>query len=160
MMWNHSTLAGRGFVMTSDAVWVCERSVDAEVPASFAWRYMTDVRNWNDPPAEFVLDGAFVVGGQGTTRMPGQPDRVWMIGEVTPGRGYTLRTALAEHVYILFHWHFDPLTDQRARLTQRVELCGENAAEYISDIQSAFESNLAPGMRRIAAMMSRAAQAP
>jgi len=147
--------------MTSNAVWVCERSVDAEVPASFAWQYMTDVRNWNDPPAEFVLDGPFVVGGRGTTRMPGQADRGWTIADVTPDRGYTLRTAVAEHVFILFHWHFDPVTDQRTRLTQRVELYGENAAEYISDIQFAFEPNLEPGMRRIAAMMmSRAALAP
>jgi len=50
MVCTHSTLAGRKSVMTSNAVWVCERSVDAEVPASFAWQYMTDVRNWNDPP--------------------------------------------------------------------------------------------------------------
>jgi len=144
--------------MSSDTVWACERSVDVEVPASFAWQYMTDVRNWSDPPAEFVLDGPFVVGGRGTTRMPGQADRDWTIADVIPRRGYTLRTAVAEHVFILFHWRFDPLTDQRAKLTQRVELYGENAAEYISDIQSAFEPHLEPGMRRIAAMMSRAAQ--
>ena len=146
--------------MTSDPVWVCERSVDAEVPASFAWQYMTDVRNWNDPPAAFTLDGPFVEGGRGTTRMPGQADRGWTIADVAPGRGYTLRTAVAEDVFVLFHWHFDPLTDRRVRLTQRVELYGENAAEYMSDIQSAFEPHLEAGMRRVATMMSRAAQTP
>jgi len=42
--------------------------------------------------------------------MPGQADRGWTIADVTPDRGYTLRTAVAEHVFILFHWRFDPVT--------------------------------------------------
>lgn len=147
--------------MTSEAVWACERSVDVDVPVTFAWQYMADIANWNDPPAEFTLHGPFAAGTRGTTRMPGQPDRDWTIQDVTPGRAYTLHGSLAEHAFVLFHWHFDPLSHHRTRLTQRLELYGEHAAAYISDIQSAFEPNLEPGMHRIASlMMSRAAQDP
>ena len=59
--------------MSLAPTWECQRSVDVGVPARFAWAYMTDIRNWNDPPAEFALDGPFVEGTRGTTRMPGRP---------------------------------------------------------------------------------------
>jgi len=66
---------------------------------------------------------------------------------------------LDENVSLIVHWRFDPLPDSRARLTQRLELSGENAARYVDDIRAAFEPNLEPGMRRIARMMmERAAQ--
>jgi hypothetical protein len=143
--------------MNSQAVWSCERSVDVDVSLRFAWHYMTDIGNWSDPPAEFALAGPFVPGTQGTTRMPDQPDRDWTIQDVTPGHGFTVHAWLAERVFILFHWLFDPLSEERTRLTQRMELCGENAAAYIDEIQSAFEPHLEEGMQRIAAlMMSRA----
>lgn len=147
--------------MPSEAVWACERSVDVDVPASCAWQFMTDVRNWSDPPAEFTLQGPFAAGTRGTTRMPGQPDRDWTIHVVTPGRAYAIHGSLAADAFVLFHWQFDALSEHRTRLTQRLELCGENAAAYVSDIQSAFEPNLEAGMRRIAEMMmTRAAQDP
>jgi Polyketide cyclase / dehydrase and lipid transport len=147
--------------MSVTPVWACQRSVDVDVPVAFAWQYMTDVANWSDPPAEFTLEGPFAAGTRGTTRMPGRPDRDWTIQDVTPGHAYTVHAWLAERVFILFHWLFDPLPDQRTRLTQRLELCGENAAAYISDIQSAFEPHLEPGMQRISRLMvARAAQDP
>ena len=36
-----------------------EHSVEAEVSPSFAWSWRTDIRNWDDPPAQFQLDGPF-----------------------------------------------------------------------------------------------------
>jgi hypothetical protein len=146
--------------MTLEAVWASERSVDVDVAASFAWQYMTDIRNWNDPPAEFTLEGSFAAGTRGTTRMPGQPTRSWTIQDVTPGRAYAIHGSLAADAFVLFHWQFDALSEHRTRLTQRLELWGENAAAYVSDIQSAFEPNLEPGMRRIAEMMTRAEPDP
>jgi hypothetical protein len=77
--------------MSFAPAWECQQSVDVDVPVSFAWQYMTDVRNWSDPPAEFTLDGPFAVGTQGTTRMPGQGTNVWTIGDVDPGRAYTIQ---------------------------------------------------------------------
>jgi aminoglycoside-2''-adenylyltransferase len=43
-----------------------EHSVDTAVSLEFAWNYRTDIANWNDPPAEFVLDGPFIAGTRGT----------------------------------------------------------------------------------------------
>jgi hypothetical protein len=34
-----------------------EHSVEAEVSPSFAWNWRTDIENWDDPPAQFQLDG-------------------------------------------------------------------------------------------------------
>ena len=48
------------------------------------------------------------------------------------------------------HWRFEPLSESRTRLTQRLELVGENASTYVDDVRAAFEPNLEPGMRRIA----------
>lgn len=139
--------------MTSEAVWACERSVDAEVPVSFAWQFMTDVRNWNDPPAAFTLEGPFVAGTRGTTRMPGQGDRSWVIADVDPGRAYTIQASIAESAWMVVRWQFEPVSERRTKLTQRLELCGEQSAAFINEIRAAFEPNLEPGMRRIAQLM-------
>jgi polyketide cyclase/dehydrase/lipid transport protein len=122
---------------------------------------MTDVRNWSDPPAEFALHGSFTTGARGTTNMPGRPPVHWTIDTVDPGRAYTLRTSLSDGASMFFHWQFESLGENKTRLTQRLELCGADAAGYVNDIRAAFESNLEPGMRRIAGMMMvRAAQHP
>lgn len=140
---------------------VCQCSVDAEVPVSVAWQYMTNVCNWTDPPAEFALDGPFAPGSRGTTRMPGQPPHSWVIRDVDPGNGYTIEGgSFLEGALLLVHWRFDAVSERRTRLTQRMELCGENAARYVDDIRTVFEPNLEPGMRRIAETMARMPPAP
>ena len=144
--------------MEAAAAWHCQQSVDVDVPVSFAWQYMTDIRNWNDPPAEFALDGPFAAGSRGTTRMPGEPPASWTIRAVEPGRAYTIEgSAMFNRALMRVHWHFDALSERRARLTQRIELHGENAAEYVDIVRAGFEPHLEPGMRRIAALMTRAA---
>jgi hypothetical protein len=136
--------------------WECQCSIDVDVPVSFAWAYMTDIRNWNDPPAEFALEGPFVEGTRGTTQMPGRPPALWTLRDVEPGRGYTIEhRSFFERAVLLAHWRFDPLSERTARLTQRMELLGENAAAYVAEIKSAFEPNLEPGMRRIAEAIER-----
>ncbi len=139
--------------MNTDPIWTCQQSVDADVPVTMAWHFMTDVGNWSDPPAEFALEGPFAPGTRGTTTIPGQPATSWMIRAVDRGRGYTIVGALQENASLIVHWRFDPLTDDRTRLTQRLELCGQDAAQYVDTIRAAFEPNLEPGMQRIARMM-------
>ena len=140
--------------MSIAPAWECQRSVEVDVSVSFAWAYMTDIRNWNDPPAEFALQGPFVEGTRGETQMPGQPVASWTIRNVDPGRGYTIEGgAFLERAVVFVHWRFDPVSEHRARLTQRMELLGENAAAYVDEIKSMFEPNLEPGMRRIAQRM-------
>jgi hypothetical protein len=143
--------------MSITPVWECERSVDANVPASFAFAYMADIRNWNDPPAEFALDGPFVDGARGSTQMPGRPTVSWTLCNVVPGRGYTIESSALERAVLRAHWRFDRLSEGTARLTQRMELAGENAAAYVDEMQSLFEPNLEPGMRRIAERMEKSA---
>jgi Polyketide cyclase / dehydrase and lipid transport len=143
--------------MSAEPAWTCQASVEADVPASFAWDYMTDVRNWNDPPAEFALEGAFADGSRGTTSLPGRAAVHWTIGSVDPGRAYTITSMLPEGASLLFHWEFAALRADKTRLTQRLELHGEDAPRHVHDVRAAFESNLEPGMRRIAAMMQAAA---
>lgn len=143
--------------MTTSA-WEFQRSVDANVPIGFAWQYMADVRNWSDPPAEFALDGPFASGSPGTTRMPGLPPNTWTLRDVEPGRGYTIEGgSFFDRALLLVHWRFDALSERSTRLTQRLELCGENAAAYIDGVRAGFEPNLEPGLRRIAALMEQAA---
>jgi hypothetical protein len=142
--------------MSGASTWQCQYSIDVDVPVSFAWAYMTDIRNWNDPPAEFTLEGSFIDGARGITHIPGRPPALWTIRDVEPRRAYTIEGgSFLERAVLLVHWQFDPLSERTARLTQRMELLGENAAAYIDDIKAAFEPNLEPGMRRIAQSMER-----
>ena len=55
-----------------EIAWELEHSVEADVSPSFAWSFRTDIRNWNDPPATFSLDGPFAAGARGTTLLPGR----------------------------------------------------------------------------------------
>jgi hypothetical protein len=143
--------------MSAAPAWECQRSVDVDVPRSFAWRHMADVGNWSDPPAEFGLDGPFASGSQGWTRMPGQPAHAWVLRDVEPERGYTVvGGSFLDRAELIVYWRFDSVTDGKTRLTQRLELCGENAARYADDLRAAFEPNLEPGLKRIARLMEEA----
>lgn len=139
----------------NDIAWEIAHSVDANASPAFAWNYMTNVANWDDPPAKFELDGPFAVGSNGTTRMPGQEPLYWHIRRVSPMKAYTLEMAL-DRAAMSFEWRFDGLTDGRTRLTQRIVLKGENAAAYVAQVQSEFAPSLAAGMSKIAAAMERA----
>jgi hypothetical protein len=140
------------------AGWACQQSVDVDVPVSFAWRYMTDIRNWNDPPAEFTLEGPFEEGSRGTTLLPAGRPILWTIRRVDAGRAYTIDASSSlERAELLVHWRFDPLSDKKTRLTQRIELFGDNAGAYVDQISAAFEPHLEAGMRRVADLMMRAA---
>ena len=97
--------------------WECQRSIDVDVPVAFAWAHMTDIRNWNDPPAEFALEGPFVDGARGTTQMPGRSPIRWTIRDITPGRAYTIESdSLLEGGVLLAHWRFEPHSERRRYL--------------------------------------------
>ena len=138
----------------SDTAWETHHSVETGATPSFAWTFMSNVANWDDPPAQFHLEGPFVSRASGTTRMPGQPPRHWHLADVTPMQSYTIEFPL-NNATLSFEWTFHPLSG-RTRLTQHIRLSGENAAEYLVMVQQAFGSNLAPGMERIAASIDRA----
>jgi hypothetical protein len=43
-----------------------------DVSRAFAWNLRTDVANWNDVPATFMLDGPFADGSEGPDACLGQ----------------------------------------------------------------------------------------
>jgi Polyketide cyclase / dehydrase and lipid transport len=137
-----------------DGAWEMTHSVDADVSAEFAWRYWTDIRNWDDPPAKFELEGPFAVGTQGITRLPGQEPLRWSVREATAPEGATIEMPL-DGAVLSFQWRFAGRPDGGTRITQRVALTGENANAYLPHA-SAFAANMPGGMKKIAARMAAA----
>jgi hypothetical protein len=56
----------------SDIKWAIEHSAEATANLAFTWTYMTDVKNWDDPPAKFSLNGPFLSGSPGSTEYQGK----------------------------------------------------------------------------------------
>jgi hypothetical protein len=126
-----------------------EHSIEAEVSPAFAWSWRTDIKNWDDPPAQFQLDGSFSQGSWGTTRLPGQEPIRWQIRDVRPGISFIIDMIL-DRAVLSFEWQFDAVSNRLTRITQRIVLSGENAAAYADHVRAGFGSTLADGMKRIA----------
>jgi hypothetical protein len=136
----------------NDIACALEHSIEVAVTPAFVWDWRTDVRNWDDPPATFTLEGPFTVGSWGTTLFPeGEPLR-WQIREVWPGRSFIIDMPL-DGATLSFEWRFDGLSERRTKITQRILLSGENAASYAAQVQAGFGSTLPDGMKRIAAAL-------
>ena len=140
-----------------DEAWQAEHSVEVDVAVAHAWNVWTDVSKWDDPPAQFVLEGPFVDGAAGRTMIPGQPPIQWTVREVVHGESATILIDL-DRATLAFIWRFDRLTDRRTKLTQRIVLAGENAGTYREHV-AAFGTGVPGGMRRIAEAMERTAPA-
>src|SRR5438132_11414255 len=141
--------------MMSGIAFQLEHSVEAAASLEFAWKYRTNIANWNDPPARFVLDGPFIAGSRGTTVLPGQEPLHWSIREVRPFTTFVLEMQL-DKALLTFEWRFDALSEQRTRMTQKIVLSGDNAAAYVEQVEAGFRPSLAGGMRRIATEMAAA----
>jgi hypothetical protein len=138
----------------SDVAWTIAHSVDSRASLPFAWAFMTNVSNWDDPPATFELEGPFTAGARGTTRSPGQEPRVWQLAQVNPLESYVLETEF-DGATMSFEWRFQPLPGG-TRLSQHITLKGQNASAYVAQVQEAFASSLAPGMNKIVAAIEQA----
>ena len=132
-----------------------EHSIEAEVSSAFAWNWQTDIENWDDPPAQFQLDGPFAQGAWGTTRLPGQEPIRWQIRDVRPGVSFTIEM-LFDRAVLTFEWLFEAMSNRRTRITQRIVLSGDNAAAYAEQVRAGFGSRLPDGMKRIADTLVRA----
>jgi len=139
-----------------NTAWELTESVEMDATLEFAWSYWTNVANWNEPPATFEIDGPFAAGSHGITRMPGQKPRHWLIRAVSPPNKATIEFALNGAV-LSFEWRFESITIDRTRLTQRVVLQGENAAEFQPQLESTFTSSLPAGMKKLATTIAEAA---
>jgi hypothetical protein len=138
----------------SKIAWETGHTVEARASVEFAWRYWTDVRNWDDPPARFEFSGPFVAGARGLTHLPGQMPLEWFVRDVTPGSSATIEIP-ADGAAMTFEWRFEPLGEERTRLTQRIVLQGENAQSYLV-YAKALEENLPYGMKKMASAIERA----
>jgi polyketide cyclase/dehydrase/lipid transport protein len=132
----------------------CECTVETDASPAFAWSWWTDIRNWSDPPATFALDGPFAAGSRGTTYLPEQPPLHWVIAQAEPGACARIEGTL-DGATMSSAWTFEGLPDGRTKLTQRIELDGENAAAY-GEVGEMFRANLPEGMKRIAGAMKLA----
>jgi hypothetical protein len=141
--------------MKEIAYYQLEHAIEVQVRRTCAWNWRTDIRNWDDPPAQFRLEGPFVDGTWGTTLLPGQEALRWQIREVRPEQSFILEMPL-DGATLSFEWRFDIVSDRRTRVTQRIVLTGDNSAAYAPQVQTGFEPNLASGMERIAAAMEAA----
>jgi hypothetical protein len=140
----------------SETDWLLEHAeVTAATPA-FAWAHMTDVANWDDPPARVQLEGAFAAGSAGQTLFPDRPPLRWRVEEVVAGSAYTIAAEL-EGAVLLCHWRFEGMAVAGTRLTQRIGLRGPEAKRHADAVRAGFGAGLAAGMKRIAERIAAAA---
>src|SRR5260370_37996434 len=102
----------------SEPAWTFQYSIECNTSREFAWRYWTDISNWDDPPARFELDGPFEVGSQLTTTLPDQTYHS-IIRDVDPDRSATIEMQLTESVRSSRCAFEDP-TESRTRIAQRL----------------------------------------
>jgi hypothetical protein len=88
-----------------DGEWEIAHSAETHATQALAWEFMSNVANWNDPPARFQIDGPFVTGARGTTQMPNQPAQPWRLADVTPMESYTIEFPL-DGASLSFKWTF------------------------------------------------------
>jgi len=137
----------------SEPAWEFQYSIECNATRQFAWRFWTDIANWNDPPAKFDLDGPFKTGARLTTTLPGET-LYSVIRDLQPEREATIEMQLADAI-LSFHWKFEKLTEDRTRITQRLVLSGANAKSFVAQA-TAMETSVPDGMKKVAAAIERA----
>jgi hypothetical protein len=137
----------------SEPAWDFQYSLECKAPRRVSWGYWTNVANWNDPPANFALDGPFEAGSRLTTCLP---DQIWhsVIRSVHPGHEAVIEMQLPEAV-LAFHWKFEDLPEDRTRITQRLVLTGANAKSFVDQV-GIFEQSVPDGMKKFVAAIERA----
>lgn len=139
----------------SQIEWVLKHSEDANASLEFVWAFWTDVKNWDDPPAQFVLQGPFAPGSRGITLLPDREPLHWTIRAVQPGQSFSTETQL-EGANLVCEWRFDLISERQTRLTQRLGLWGEDASQQARMVRDGFGPTLAQGMKRIADLIAEA----
>ena len=136
----------------SEPAWEFQYSIECNATRQFAWRFWTDIANWNDPPAKFDLDGPFQTGARLTTTLPGET-LYSVIRDLQPEREATIEMQLADAI-LSFHWKFEKLTEDRTQITQRLVLSGANAKSFVAQA-TAMEASVPDGMKKVAAAIER-----
>ena len=142
----------------STPLWEFQYSIEADVPPEFAWQFWTNVANWRElePGVEFEVDGPFAPGTGGRTRVPGQEPQHWWITAVEPGRSWTQELTLPG-ASLMVSMRFEEVARRRTLIKQRLWLEGEGTERFIDDVRI-FETTTPDGLKRIAAVIERAAR--
>jgi polyketide cyclase/dehydrase/lipid transport protein len=139
--------------------WSFEHSIECPVGREFAWRFWTDVANWPvvDSSVEAVrLDGPFAAGAKGVTKPRGMPEVEWRITEVEDGISARIEIPAPGAVMKCF-WAFEDTASGGSRMTQRVHMEGEKAADYVAMVGPDLERGMPQAMSKLAEEMTRAA---
>jgi polyketide cyclase/dehydrase/lipid transport protein len=135
-----------------EPAWSFQHSVECKASREFAWRYWTNIANWDDPPAKFELDGPFDAGSRLTTILPGQTLHS-VIRDVKAGREATIEMQMPDAI-VTFHWSFEELSKDGVQITQRTTLTGRNAKSFVKEA-SVLEHTVPDGMKKLAAAIER-----
>jgi hypothetical protein len=140
--------------------WQFQYAVDCPVSRAFAWQFWSNVENWLlDTSVEAItIDGPFAAGTRGTSKPRGGDLINWQLVEVVDGCRAVIEILLPGAV-VRFHWQFEDLPDAATRMTQRVSLEGERAADYLAGVAE-LEKGIPEGMQRLAAEIILAASRP
>jgi hypothetical protein len=139
--------------------WSFEHSVTVYAPCETAWRFWSDVANWAevDPAVEWAsLDGPFAAGTRGQTKPVGAAPTQWTLVEVEPARRAVIELA-APGAILRFVWMLSDEGHTGTRLTQRAELDGDDAAQYLDAVQG-LEANIPLGMNKLVAAIEVASE--
>jgi hypothetical protein len=140
--------------------WSFEHTIECAVGRAFAWRFWTDVANWPvvDSSVEAVrLDGPFVAGAKGITKPRGMPEIEWQVTEVETGSSARIEIPAPGAVLKCF-WAFEDAASGGSRITERVYMEGEKAADYVAMLGQELERGIPQAMSRLAEEMTRAAR--
>jgi hypothetical protein len=143
-----------GSAELSAVAWETRHSIETRATVEFAWRYWTDVSNWDDPPARFEFSGAFVTGARGLTQLPGQPPIEWFVRDVVQGSSATIEIP-TDGAVLSFEWKFEAVAEGSTLLAQRIVLRGHDAEKYLGYAR-VLEENLPLGMKKMASAIEKA----
>ena len=137
--------------------WEFQYAVDCPVSRAFAWQFWSNVENWLfDPSVEsLTIDGPFAAGTRGATKPRGGETINWQLIEVQDGHSAIIEINLPGAV-VTFRWQFEDLPNAATRITQRVTLAGERAADYLAGAAE-LEKGIPEGMRQLVEEIVKAA---
>lgn|SRR5262245_13497217 len=141
--------------------WTFEHSVKVRATRAAAWRFWSDVANWAaiDPAIEWAcLDGPFETGTSGRTKPVGAPATQWTLVAVEPASRAIIELT-APGAVVRFTWTLRDDNSGGAMMTQRVELEGTEAAQYLEAVQGLAE-NIPLGMDKLVSAIERATTGP
>lgn len=142
----------------SNPAWQFEHSTDCNANNSFVWSFWTDVSNWERLEGKAVewirLEGPFVEGTSGATKMPGQDPQHWNITQLEPERSATIEMPLDGAVFYNV-MAFESISPNQTRITQRMSLTGPKAPDFAKGMH-AFEISAPQGLAKLASAIELA----